>query len=108
MSEEILKVFLADLQTIRVTCVNCKITMEMNLTTLGERMQRNECPVGVCQQKFSFVSKVAPGDYNAFVNLEKSLRHLQEMEDQEKIKIEFPVKIGDGSQPAKDEKKKGA
>ncbi len=95
MSEEILKVFLADLKTIRVTCGKCKVTMEMSLANLAERMRLNKCPIGICGEDFSFAAPAAQGDYNAFVELEKAFRHLDNIKG--KVTIEFPVKTGEHS-----------
>lgn len=101
MSEEILKVFLSDLQTIRVTCSHCRVTMEMSLANLADRMRENKCPIGICGEGFSLATPTERGDYNAFVELEKAIRHLNKIDA--KVKVEFSVKVPSraGDTPAK-------
>ena len=89
MSEEILKVFLADLRTVRVTCQKCKTTVECDIEGIGQRLSRNMCPI--CSNDFTFGPTTGPNDYNPFRALAELFKHLEAVKNQ--AKVEFPVKV---------------
>jgi hypothetical protein len=84
MSEEILKVFLADLKTVRVVCQHCKAVIELDVAAAGPTLRPNACPL--CKDDFSLNN-----DYNAFVELTRLVHHLELIKD--KVTVEFPVKL---------------
>jgi hypothetical protein len=94
MSEEVLRIFLSDLTTIRITCQRCNTTIETNVADVGRRMKATfqKCPF--CNSDF-LISR-APGspgaNYDGFSALAETFAFLQSIKDQ--AAIEFPVKPG--------------
>jgi hypothetical protein len=92
MSEEILKVFLEDLKTIRFVCQHCSAIIEMDVQSLQARIQENACPL--CHETFNMSGSVPSGQspkYQPLHELAKAFRYLESVKHA--VKIEFPVKI---------------
>ena len=93
MSEEILKVFLDDLKTIRFVCQSCKNVIEAEVTSLQSLFQDNKCPL--CNETFDRSGGTAPPGhsptYRPLHELAKAFRYLESVKHA--VQIEFPVKI---------------
>src|ERR1022692_411861 len=91
MSEEILKVFLEDLKTIRFLCQHCKAIVESDVAGLQSLIHDNKCPL--CNNTFDRSGNVNPSHstYQPFHELAKVFKYLEAVKHA--VKIEFPVKI---------------
>lgn len=87
MSEEILKVFLDDLKTIRVVCQQCGVTIEVDVQSLKKTLGTNKCPA--CQHDFSRPG--GPPGYYPLHELAKIFNYMDAVKGD--VTIEFPVKI---------------
>lgn len=87
MSEEILRVFLDDLKTIRIACQHCGVVIEVDVKALKKTIGKNECPA--CNSDFTRAGNV-PG-YYPLHELAKIFSYLDAIKGD--VKIEFPVKI---------------
>ena len=88
MSEEILRVFLEDLKTLRIVCQQCGAVIELDAGVAGVKMKANECPV--CHAGFSLTNGVDPSECNPFRELARVFAYLETVKS--KVKIEFPIK----------------
>jgi len=97
MSEEILKVFLHDMLTVRVVCQACGSVIEMKVDELKARF-KDHCPV--CNKDFGPpVRHTGVPVVNALHELESVFRALAAAQAQNQFTVEFPVKIKNDPQP---------
>jgi hypothetical protein len=97
MSEEILKVFLHDMLTVRIVCLGCQSVIEMNMDQLKARF-RDCCPV--CAKPFvPPIVKTGVPVVNPLHELENVFRAIAVAQTQNQFTVEFPVKIKNDPQP---------
>ncbi|HLK60045.1 MAG TPA: hypothetical protein VKU00_26025 [Chthonomonadaceae bacterium] len=84
MSEQLLKVLLEEIKSVRVICQKCHTIVELPIEAIGEKFASQQCPF--CKNSFTVAGVVPP---DPFHTLALALQSLQKISSQ--VKIEFVV-----------------
>ena len=86
-----MKVFLADLNTIRIRCNKCGLLMELEISQVDTLLSQSQCQCLNCHANFLMPGRTSPQGSSPLHHLALALFQLDAMKAH--FQIEFPVKI---------------